>query len=496
MMKKKNTGFSMVEILISVTIFALLMIPIVSGIMSSLKMSTSSKELQYRNEFAERMMEHIKAISVDEMQNMAYFLENGADSASLAVTTETTELSWDLDGDGVAETREELTASKYTIKGKTTIGTQKTSYNYLIEVDNRYYVEKRQDNVDFIDPNNLSLGIVEDIDYRKVALIDGTILNYDAAANNAFMSKKLLALKEEDETRYQQEIQGSSSTSSIFINDNGYRLTRIEITGDETIGYTVKCKLDYLDDSDYSRGEIVSYTPYAQTFEELPNIYLMYNPCYYNSMYATDDYIAVDTSGITGDMPDVKVFIVEISSTYSKTITDYLTSQGTTPDPDNTLYRKDAMNSRFRDSCRIHLSAVVSDYPQLNKINIYHNIGDNTDSTNAPKNNTKTARTNFWYKDSSMLSPEEQNSGIRAAVDRTDSRILSFEKNIYANAKSFIAMEYSSAYSAFVGALNTATDESRGLYQVKIWLKEESAGEINPASDKPILQGTKGGNES
>lgn len=500
MTKKKNTGFSMVEILIAVTIFAILMIPIVSTIVSSLKMSTNAKELQYRNEFAEHMMEHIKSVPIKDIQSTEYYLNNGSSSVSVTESTDTTEVKWDLDGDGTQETTEELSTSKYVITGKTKLGTQNTPYNYTVEVDNQYYVDKRAGNVDFIDPNNLALGIVEDIDYRKVALIDGTILNYDMAASNAFMSKKLQNLRDESEERYQQEIEGGKYTTSNFARDKGSRLIRIEVSGKAETGYTVKCIMDYMDTSSYSNGEIVTYTPYAQTFTKLPNIYLMYNPCYYNSMYANDDYIALDTTGIKDDiddMPEVNVFIVEIARTYSKNITD---SNSLDPKLPTILYNDVVSDTDSnREQCKIHLTTVLGDTEsddssdnlkkRLKKISVYHNIGDNYDEDYQVKVNRKTSINNFWYRKEALLSSSEKLAGVKDPIDTT---LGSFASKIN---KRFCAIQPSDD-TAYVGALNTATDENRGLYQVKIWLKEEANGAIDTSTEPPILQGTKGGNES
>ena len=481
MTKKRNTGFSMVEILISVTIFAILMIPIVSGIVSSLKMSTNAKELQYRNEFAEHMMEHIKTVSVDEMQVEDYYVSNGTQPGSFSKTVDSTEESVDWDGDHIPD--EDLKRSKYTLSGQTKIGTKSTLYNYRIEVDNSYYVEKKKNDKNFLDPNNLALGIVEDIDYTKVALIDGTILNYDAAADTSFKTKKLQALKDEDEGKYRQEIEGKGTTSN-FAKDTASRLIRIEVSGGAASGYTVKCILDYMDSSTYAKGELISYTPYAQSFAELPNIYLMYNPCYYNSGYSPNDYIAVDTSGVTdsaANMPDVKVFLVEIAASYSSSIKDANSASALEGLRTGSLYRSDALSGVYRDDSVIHLTAVVSGASQLSKIKVYNNIGDNVDDLGNTKDNSKTDKSKFLYTDAQGA----VDTSLRAIQDKINADLSA------ANKKTFIAMQYDN-----VGALNTATEETRGLYQVKIWLKEDSAGAINTATDQPILQGTKGGNET
>ena len=498
MTKKKNAGFSMVEILISIAIFAILMIPIVSAIISSLNMTTESKELQYRNDFAEHMMEHIKAVDIDDIEKQQYYLDIGTTAGSFE--SKKTEGEVAVEGTSPVE---KLKSTKYTINGKTRLGNKGSVYTYKVEVDNSYYVNQRSKNKNFMDPNNLALGIVEDIDYRKVALIDGTILNYDATAAVSLRTKKMQKLKTDDYVGYQQMIEGKGT--DIFRGDMAKRLTMIEISGEQDKGYTVKCTLYYVDLSQYMpEDDYVSYVPYAQTFKELPNIYLTYNPCYYNTDYATDDYVVVDTTGITDsedEMPMINFFLVEISSTYSQALIDS-GALGEKVDPSKQLYRSDTKNGGERDKTKIHLAASVSAVKDLNQINVYHNIGDNTIEhvdehgkvTVEDKINVKSPMDNFYYKSDTLLPESERNK--KTVVDEA---LKDFATRINKDlpdkkAKTFCAMQETNSEAAYVGALNSAKEENRGLYQVKIWLKK--GDEAITDADQPILQGTKGGNET
>ena len=213
-------------------------------------------------------MEHIKAVPIDQVMDEEYYVANG----TLAGTFEF--------GSGFVTTTDpvDLTERKScTMKGKTTIGTKSSTYNYLIQINNAYYVDKGKNDPDFIDPNNLALGIVEDIDHTKVALFDGTMLNYDKTASTAFRSKKLQALKEIDEDRYNQQMQGIGT--DLFLGDTASRMMTVEVSGDSRDGYTVRCVLDYIDHNTILGDDNhIQYVSDAQTFEgKLPNIYLMYN---------------------------------------------------------------------------------------------------------------------------------------------------------------------------------------------------------------------------
>lgn len=491
MIKKKNTGFSMVEILISLAIFVLLMMPIVSGIISSLKGSTTSKELQYRNEFAENLMEHIKSVPIDDIQNEEYYVKNGTTTGTFTAEAPV------ITNHTVTGTSEVVKQTKFAITGKTQIGTQKTTYSYRVEVDNGYYVDKKVNDADFLDPNNLALGIVEDIDYNKVALIDGTILNYDTVAAKSFKTKKLQVLKETDETGYRQQIEGTGV--DLFAGDTASRLMTIEVSGSESKGYTVRCLLDYIDDNTMlGTDNHIQYVPYAKTFDkELPNIYLMYNPCYYNTDYSADDYIMVDTSGLE-NQPDVNIFLVEIAKKYSYNIINSKTVVG---EEEKILYNDTTSNGGEREYVKIHMVATTqgsAGTSDLSNIHVYHNIGDNEDEEGNSKRNEKSAIGNFWYKLNSAITEDERSNGVEGAVDSKINLFLDkLNEGVAASAKKYIRPLVSGSSSdAEVASLNAATEENRSLYQVKIWLKEESEGAIDTSVDLPILQGTKGGNET
>lgn len=501
MKKKKNAGFSMVEILISLTIFAILLIPIISGIVSSLKMSSNSKELQYRNDFAENLMEHIKAVStIDEVLSKDYYVKNGTiDSSFTTEAPASTDVWVDTDGDHVDDTK--LQKTKCAIKGQTKLGTQKTVYNYKVEIDNSYYVDKKAADTTFVDPNNLALGIVEDIDYRKVALIDGTILNYDKTAVTSFKTRKLQYLKEEDEEQYQQQMQGI--LTDRFEADTASRLTTIEVSGDETTGYTVRCLLDYFDNNSILKGDNhIQYVPYASTFSsELPNIYLMYNPCVYNNNYSSDDYIILDTSGLKSSTQEVNVFVVEVAYTFSENIRE--ANSLTDAQKNRPLYNDVAAGGTSRNDVNIHMVAATkrttgsTDF--LNQIHIYHNIGDNENADASPKINSKSSKNKFWYKADAAITTDEKSAGIKASMDTTLGALMDkLNDGLPAGDQRVIVplVPGGTGNTATVGLLNTAEEESRGLYQVKIWLKQASEGEIDSSSELPILQGTKGGNET
>ncbi|MGN0495483.1 MAG: prepilin-type N-terminal cleavage/methylation domain-containing protein [Lachnospiraceae bacterium] len=534
MKKKNNAGFSIVEVLIALAIFLILMIPIVKGIVQALNMSTGSKELQYRNEFAEGIMEHVKSVNIDELLDSKYYLDSGTDASSFTTTRkiyslDTTDpdyagppLSNDFNGDGNLTADEYFEYAQYQISGSVKLGTKHEKYNYIVDVDSKPYAEAKSNDEQFLDPNNLALGIVEDIDYTKVALIDDQVFNYDAMAENALKAKKLQAVKDAgDEEEYRQAL---ADPFSYFIRDNGYRMMTIRVSGNKTDGYKVQCVLDYYDDNSSldvsgSDSHYVEYVPYGKVFKDnLPNIYLMYNPCRYNGSYVTDDYITIDTSELTDTTTPVNVFVVQTASNYSESIVNSGAIQAAndaydeayrskhedvdqaTLDKnhlsDDTLYNSNYGNAgQSRDDTQIHMAAVVgtNQTGRLPQLHIYSNIGDNTKETIDDEGNIVTEDKRNQKSDSSKFLISQSDS----ITDMSNNFFRYMAKNNLTNpTTASIYGLLGNTGEAVVGYLEDASEQSRGMYYIKVYLKKDSDGAIDTAVDQPILQGTKGGTES
>lgn len=520
MRRKTNIGVSMVEILISIAIFAILMVPIVSGIISSLNSTTDAKTLQYRNEFAENLMEYVKQDSLVNILEGSYFSNVGSytDGGSSVTATanfykDPTKLSYDeslnelantladqsipLDVKNTAIDYEDLASGdiayypyeSYQISGKVDLGTKDETYSYVMEISNQYYAKKEAiaaENGDtYVNPNNLALGIVEDIDHTKVALINGTIANYDSAVTNAFTTKKIETLKKIDPDWYEIYTQQETNVD-IFGQDTARRLITVKVSGSSKKGYKVECNLKYHDNcesnsnlrnalSDY----YIEYKPFEfnypvdaeKGYATLPNIYLMYNVCLYNGQYVTDDYIAIDTEEVEDDTK-VNFFVVETAETYSSKVIeankDLVTTDGAGNVYSPILYNKNVQaGAENRDDVKIHM--VATKKSKLENLSVYQNF-DISINTDINAKNEKILYKSMDVFDSNLSSADYSplvTYGTHGVIP--EQSVANFE------------------------ALNGAQEESRGLYEIKIWIQQ---GNTVDTSVNPTMTGTKGGNES
>lgn len=263
------------------------------------------------------------------------------------------------------------------------------------------------------------------------------------------------------------------------------RLIKIKVSGNENDGYTVSCSLKYKENSvwngsalqSYLNNYYIEYVPFEYKYPvdaetnkaELPNIYLMYNVCLYNGRYSPDDYIAIDTSEVTDDT-EVNVFIVETAETYSSNILeanpDLIQKDSNGNEIVDVLYNTNVTDNLVqRNSVRVHIAAVANS--KLSNLSVYHNFDVDLNDDLNKKNEV------LYYSDA--------------------------DANLFAGIidNNYIPLVNSSGDSvANFGSLDTAEQENRGLYEVKIWLIEGDDPSKIDTSSAPIMTGTKGGDES
>lgn len=555
---KKNNGFSMVEVLIAIAILAILLIPITSGIIRSMNRTTDAKTLQYRNEFAENVMEYIKEDSLENILKGGYLKSVGSyvdgDTSNAAIKATATfhkeigkPLANSLDFADILSKGKYLTYNvidtdinnneygdalvtypyeEYWLSGNVKLGTKHDTYAYKMLISNKSYAKKEADaaiaSQVFVNPNNLALGVVEDIDYNKIALINGTIANYDSAVSNAFLTKKLEVLKEVDPDWY--ELYTTQAEAPVlFPDDTATRQIIIKVTGSAETGYKVTCSLDYKDNGGTAnRANVkakldaenfhIEYTPFEFSYDadndyeewvsdnnpddataghfetkkraELPNIYLMYNVCLYNDMFSPDDYIVIDTSGVT-DGTEVNCYIVQTAERYSSNLTDANEdladlNSAMQDNEDNGLPNSKLYNNKTsgngvdrREDVKVHLAATKGS--DLANLNVYHNF--DVTGTNSDVNR----------KSSKVYYNNTQSNALGSLSASYYKELVTYD----ASGKVDTANSVKNFKS-----LNEAEEESRGLYEVSIWIEEGDDPSAIDTDKSPTMSATKGGDES
>lgn len=484
MMRKVNKGVSMVEVLIALAIFMIMMAPLVSGLLSGMKTTGNAKELQNRNEYVQNLMESVKEvpISVLKDKDISYFEKLGSDGVTMLYNTyDTGYTRTNADGSTTPCPYE-----MYEIAGKAYLGVQHTQYSYLVQMSNEIYASQQGSGQ--LNPNNLTSGVVEDLDKTKVALISATLANYDTPAYEALLTRKM------SELRKRQEKNNIASDPvndvRLFDKDTGNRIINIAVKGNEADGYDVSCTLYYSDNCTEAASTggtigkavgMVEYEPYKQHFEKLPNIYLMYNVCVYNGQYAKD-YITYDLSGVD-ENAKVNVFVVETASTYSDDVKDTAQDKNWLESSEDVLYRKAGTNVRDNANIGMALSSISLTDKKRKNFHVYHNM-------------SKPLKSDFMTEAEYLAAEAEWNSHKKNEIVTYSTDTATAVGNLFNDSSHvYESMEQKYDGISMVGSLNQAIKDSRGLYEIKIYMQKGNKDAAALKAGDPVLQGTRGGGE-
>ncbi|MBQ3545042.1 MAG: type II secretion system protein [Lachnospiraceae bacterium] len=269
---KDNRGFSLLELIVTVVILAIVTAPFLSSFVTASNTNVKSKRIQEANELSQYVIEQCKAMSLDKIEN-EYSATKDAnykiDSGSSVYDKVSTKYTWTIDNTELP--------SGY-------------SDNYSADVE---IVP-----IKAIINSNEAIPEIDDVNKKGCTVLKEKINKFDASYSSLVGGSKKLA---------------------------------IEISYDSTIGvtkpYSVKYQLDYMDFGNVVQGthtETFSYT-------NIPSVYLLYAPMSVNDRIEVVNNIPNDkfSSGekvnvyimkqkcFIGDLDINKISFSELSSSYT-----------------------------------------------------------------------------------------------------------------------------------------------------------------------------------
>lgn len=388
MMRKYNKGVTLVEVLIALAVFLILMLPLVSSLITSVKTTDSGKELQSRNDFAEVLMENVKNASINDLKDSTKVSQLLDGSENVSVSTSS----------NAAHPEEK----DITITGNTYLGTKKTKYSYKIEA--------------VYDQKTNAYGIMDDLDPYKSAFVPVTFSNYDEVATEAILTQKLegksigtggTVFSKKDDVNSLRKVKAD-------------REVNVKMTGNKSSGFEVSCTITYTES-----GKTIAYEPYRQSFKNgVPNIYLMYNAGVYNDL-DTKDSIKFDLSGVSfsgfGEKERINAFIIRTSEDYADIIDNFKKSDGTF---DNTRFNNltTLLSDKLKDDIKKEAAGTSSKklYKKSSSGNRNNNVTIKGGSS-VSKDRFRVYH-NLFYKDASgtLVSLVTKDANIANNVDSID----------------------------------------------------------------------------
>ncbi len=397
MAKLNNKGFSLIELIIAITVFVMMIVPIISQLMTSMNINTRSRTLQEDSEYAQYIMEYFKSTPLDEIGQDNLFDGSNAIVLKQAETTKSVVVNGT-----VVEYAEII----YEIPKTSAVTIGKGTYYSEITLDTKEYALTQagyrsatdaeiadsavakvsgSDGGTYVaidamqDPNQTNVGTLTNLDSSLVAIIAGSASNCDISASDAIFSMKADALKSDGDLGYAAWEQLMYGNYSGFERDTVKKVTRISVIKDDTgsqTEYTVKVLVDYKDSNTSYPTTLPTYNVWQNTFvqDEPPVIYYMYNPCVYNAEYMADDYVVLDTSKAGG--AEIKMYLIETAAEISTNIQEIMDANGISYASTNLIEEVDTSGTRVeRDEIITHfnLGVETSDQSDYSNIKVYTN---------------------------------------------------------------------------------------------------------------------------
>lgn len=366
MAKNNNKGFSLVEVIVAIAVFAILIVPLTSQLIGAIRTNETSKKKQYAIEKAEEIMEQFKVCDFSKdiripdgnsTGDYLFTLSNSEKKSMSLPNGKTVDYSID------------------TYKCNLSLGEEYEKYACEVQVNSLAYAvlsggyvwdsEKNKFKEDSKgNPVRASeaTGDIRNLDNDQAAIISGATYlgqnsgvegnSLDNKAFQYFQDAKLDILKKYD-VYYSQYLSGAD----YFVNDSFNKYTDIKV--EKKAGkYVVSCVVHYEDNtklgiikSAYAASGTNVYYPdtiygkgvvYEKEYDMLPPIYLLYVPAVYNGAYCPVDNISVDTSGLAeGDK--AKIYVFETAAEIDDKYKDIICKQFGVDDVEDLVYK----NSKY-----------------------------------------------------------------------------------------------------------------------------------------------------
>ena len=379
--RKKNKGFSLIEVLVSMLVLAIIIAPILGNIMQASRMNQKSRDIQDVSYLGQNMMEGFKSqASFEDVAKQLIFKDKGVDFDLFPLENVDSVVTGQIQYDATSNTylpvadpcitrTVDPTTSDYIYSLK-----ENASREYLFKVSNILYNNKKY--CAKITYNAASYSKEDPSEDDKYNDVDMPVLPAVSDDKNAVVA-----------LRYQDEWAASTLKqkynvyfNSTFTDDNN--VTNEDIKNDMKRTLTITISYDVTKNKYLVKGEF-TYTLntliptgdnkyedvfYQQEFSELENIYLFFAP----NLVMKQDVININNK-LTDDAADLNVYLVEQqkdgvieSGTYESLInqywlTVYLTETKAPLDPLNNEY---IYHTKFRTN----LGSAIDGFDGMSRI--------------------------------------------------------------------------------------------------------------------------------
>ena len=303
-----NKGFSLIELLISITIMAIIVLPLLNNFVTSAKINSKAKRIQNETFYTQNLLEKLKAESMTDIAAMFDYPEDfsGLDGQALELYLEVNGEFKVVNEDNKSSVRTSFSDTdgnvdySYKLIEKTdapyyfalkNISINNRVYDALITLDPTAYIQEDENNITSF--NTFKMPIITELDTEKniLALQE----NEDDLAVNEIYANHLAycASLEAQNAHSENPVTVPYATKTEVLGDLKKDIVvSIEDTNGTVYGNVV---FRYLA-PEIAGGGSASYTISKETLnEDRKSIYIFYNPVSINQVEITQDDLIADT---------------------------------------------------------------------------------------------------------------------------------------------------------------------------------------------------------
>jgi prepilin-type N-terminal cleavage/methylation domain-containing protein len=304
-----NKGLTLVEVMISITIFSIMIVPIITQMNTLLKSNSRAKVSQAETDYATRVMEQFKegdSSVVDLLTD-----EDGDPLEDSGTSYGATQAGYYVDKSQSDDGKyiyylDNVKLEKDLDSSETSVTTGDTTYSVEVELDASAYDESNvtvasADGISYTDPNSTDYYNLQNLDDRYCVMVRDTNANYDTKAEEDIVDKIAAQLKEEFPSRYNQWLNGANVLNGITYSKKTY----VKISYDSTKkAYYATVILSYTSSKPYV--QTVSYVlmnnkEYSEEVlgKKAPKVYIFYSQfAQENQIIQDSDEIIIDNEGL------------------------------------------------------------------------------------------------------------------------------------------------------------------------------------------------------
>lgn len=386
--KKQNKGFSLVEVLVSMLVLAIIIAPILGNISRASQANSKSRKMQDASILGQNIMEGLKSQdSFEEVAKQMIYKDNGVNFQLFSLDNLSSVITKQLEYDPSTLKFSPVATPCVT----RTLNLATGDYDYTLNENSSRKYQFQASNITYNGNKYCALITYDGSPYSKADPSDPDDNYYNdedmpVLPSVSDKSNAVITAKYQDEwasstlkvlynTYFNSTMIGTNTVTNDDIANDMIKKFTIDINYDGTKGkYIVKAKFTYTLTTliPYDSGFTRHYEDvfYKQEFDQLENVYLFFSP----NLKKKADEMEINNN-LTGDAADITVYLVEQDPGEDATYENLMNQYWLTVDLNEAEPPRDPLTSQYiyHTTIRTNLGSTINGFDGKSRI-IYSGI--------------------------------------------------------------------------------------------------------------------------